>query len=223
MSKSFYAIVLLISLVLYACGGKTRDDTSKGVATFPKGSTQDLNYDTASKILSDMQLYTTAVKKLDNSVLQKLDQNYQNVSFKTEQKPLFINVYPDPSGARIIFLLAQKEPTTGTNYLLTFDKKLPVIDSEMVELQIRTRDPEKPLTCSMTVQDTAAYMAEYTSHQLVAQYQLKKQFLQSGTYDFDALTIPSYRQRGYAFITFDLMKAEVKDQTGNLAAPCVDQ
>ncbi len=216
------AILLLIALCLYSCGGEKKQDQAPAPPSFPKNTPQDLNYETASRVLQDMKLYTEAVKKLNQPASQKLDQNYQGVIFKTQQKPLFLNVYPDPAGGRVVFLLVPKDATTGSSYLLTFDRKLPVIDSETVELQVRTRDPEKPLTCTAQVSDTAAYMTEYPTHDIVVEYQFTKKFLQSGSYDFDALTVPGYRPRGYMFITFDLAKAEVKDQTVNLTAACVD-
>lgn len=215
--------VIVLLTIFFACGGEK--ENAKQPATTPEFTTktpQNLNYENVARILQDMSTYITAVKKLDNAALQKLDKSYQGVTFITEQKPLFLNVYPDKGGGRIIFLLVPKEPTTGANYLLTFDRKLPVIDSETVELQVRTKDPEKPLTCSLPVADTAAYMTEYPSHQMITRYFFTKKFLQSGTYDFDALTVPSYRTRGYAFIVFDFVKAEVVDQTANLTASCVD-
>lgn len=217
------AVLVFACLCLYSCNAEKKQDQIHAAPSFPKNTPQDLNYETVSRILNDMKTYTETVKKLDHATSQKLDQNYQGVTFKTQQKPLFLNVYPDPAGGRVIFLLVPKEPSTGSSYLLTFDRKLPVIDSETVELQVRTRDPEKPLTCSLQVADLAAYMTEYPSHQIVVEYQFTKKFLQSGTYDFDALTVPGYRQRGYVFITFDLAKAEVKDLTANLlTAKCVD-
>ena len=211
--------LLLMSLFYYSCGDqKGKNGTSAPALT--KNSAHELSFEMVSRLLQDMKRYSDAVKKLDSSLTQQIDQDYQGVRFTTQQPPLFLNVYPDASGGRVIFLLVQKHPSTGSNYLLTFDKKLPVIDSETVELQIRTKDPEKPLTCSMQVADTASYMTAYPSHELIVEYEFTKKFLQSGTYDFDALTVPSYRQRGYAFITFDLAKASVKDQTANLTADC---
>ena len=217
----YACLVLLMSLSLYSCGGQ-KGQNGSSVPALAKNTPHELTFETVSRIIQDMKRYTDAVKKLDHSTIQPIDQDYQGVRFTTQQPPLFLNVYPDPAGGRVIFLLVQKDPSTGSNYLLTFDKKLPVIDSETVELQIRTKDPEKPLTCSMQVADTAAYMTQYPSHKIVVQYELTKKFLQSGTYDFDALTVPSYRQRGYAFITFDLVKASLKDETANLTADCVD-
>lgn len=179
-----------------------------------------MDYDTAGTILKDMKSYTVAVQKLDQATLRKLDDEYQTVVFEFEHKPLFINVYPDSGKGNVIFLLMPKDPATGSNYLLTFDQQLPVIDDKNVELQIRTKDPEKPLTCTAKISDPAAYMNQYQAHDVVARYEFTKRFLQSGTYDFDALTVPSYRTRGYAFITFDLIKAEVVDKTANLTSLC---
>jgi hypothetical protein len=213
MSKCRNVLFVVMLVGLSACKGQDPAKNAEKEVAFPQSSTQELTYDTASRILQDMSLYNTAVKKLDNASLQRLDKNYQTITFRADQKALFLNVYPDPAGGRVIFLLVPKEPTT-------FDRKLPVIDSDTVELQIRTRDPEQPLNCTLKVADAAAYMTQYPSHTFEAQYHLKKRFLQSGTYDFDALTIPSYRARGHAFITFDLVKAEVKDETANLIATC---
>ena len=217
MKKLLFLNLLLVGSLI-SCGGQNAQQTQK--SSFPKNSRQQLNYQNASTILKDMKKYTLAVQKLDQGTLRTLDAEYQNVVFDLDSKPLFINVYPDKPGGHVIFLLMPKDPVTGSNYLLTFDKQLPVIDDKNVELQIRTKDPEKPLNCTMTVSDPTAYMNEYQSHDISARYELTKRFLQSGTYDFDALTVPSYRARGYAFITFDLKKAEVVDKTANLTANC---
>jgi hypothetical protein len=219
MKKHVFILLLVASLI--SCGGKSASNgTSK--PSFPKNSPQQLNEQTISAVLKDMKTYTDAVQKLDQSVLKGLDRDYEGVIFHTEQKPLFLNVYPDAAGGRVIFLMMPKDPATGSNYLLTFGKELPVVNDKTIELQIRTRDPEQPLTCAMKVTDPAAYMSEYQSHDVIASYELTKKYLRSGTYDFDALTVPSYRQHGYAFITFDFHKAEVMDKTANLTATCTD-
>lgn len=222
MKKLVPAIAVLFSLLwIYSCDQKAGQPGSSTPA-FAKDKPHELNFETVSRLIQDMNQYNDSVKKLDHSKIQALDGRYQGVHFTVQQKPLFLNVYPDPAGGRVIFLLVPKDPTTGSNYLLTFDKKLPVVDAETIELQVRTKDPEKPLTCTLPVTDTAAYMTAYPTHQYVVEYQFTKKFLQSGTYDFDALTVPSYRQRGYAFITFDLAKVQVKDQTANSTAECVE-
>jgi hypothetical protein len=217
-----FLIIAILTLGAFSCGSDQKPNGPISGSAFPKNQPQELTYQTVSKIIQDMKQFHSAVQKLHEPTLRSIDQNYQNVVFVIDRSPLFLNVYPDPAGGRIIFLLVPKDPATGGNYLLTYDQKLPVIDSETVELQIRTKDPEKPLTCTLDVADTAAYMTEYPSHQFHARHLLTKKFLQSGTYDFDALTVPGYRTRGYAFITFDLVKAEVVDQTANLTASCVE-
>jgi|GEM_PF-3508401 len=213
------SFVLLLAASVISCDGQ---NAQKGYSkpSFPKDSIQQLNEQTVSAILKDMKVYLEAVQRLDDRVLKALDNDYQGVIFQTEQKPLFLNAYPDVASGLIIFLMTSKDPATGSNYLLTFSKELPVVNDKTVELQVRTRDPEKPFTCAMTVPDANAYMSEYQSHEMVARYGLTKRFLQSGTYDFDALTVPSYRQHGYAFITFDFHEAEVVDKTANLTANC---
>ena len=214
--------LILIAVCLVSCGDKKDQGSKASTPAFPKNAPQALGYENVSRILQDMKHYSEAVKKLDQPTVQTVDQNYQGVVFQTRHKPLFLNVYPDPAGGRVIFLLMPKDPTTGSNYLLTFDKKLPVIDNDTVELQIRTKDPEKPLTCTLEVADAAAYMTEYPTHDIQVEHTVRKRFLQSGSYDFDALTVPGYRTRGYMYITFDLMNSEVKDLTSNLTAKCVE-
>jgi hypothetical protein len=224
MNKIFLSPVVVMLVFCCACGGqKGTQNQVSSTPSFQKNTPQDLSFDTVSKILKDMKLYQDSVHKLDQNALQSLDKNYQGVIFKTEQKPLFLNVYPDAANKSVIFLLVPKDPTTGSNYLLPFEKKLPVVDTNMIEIQVRTKDPDKPFNCTLQVPDPAAYMSEYASHQLVARYEFTKKFLQSGTYDFDALTVPSYRTRGYPFIVFDYAKAEVVDQTANLTASCRQQ
>ena len=213
------ACCVLCVAILISCGGN--QNQGGGLKpTFPKNSKQSLDEKTFSLILQDMKRYNDAVRQLDNTVLRSLDDNYSTVTFETDQKPLFLNVYPDTAGNQIVFLMTPKDPETGSNYLFQFQKALPVINDKTVELQIRTKDPEKPLTCVMKVPDSAAYMSDLPSHHVAAHYELNKHFLQSGTYDFDALNMPSYRQRGYAFVTFDFAKAQVVDQTANLKADC---
>jgi hypothetical protein len=208
--------VLSFAAFFVSCG----KPSSAFKASFPKNSKQQLDEKTFSLILQDMKRYTEAVRELDHSVLKTLDDQYSTVTFETEQKPLFLNVYSDKPSGQIVFLMMPKDPETGSNYLFQFPKNLPVINGKTVELQIRTQDAEKPLTCMMKVPDPAAYMPDFKSHEVTAQYELKKHFLQSGTYDFDALNMPSYRQRGYPFVTFDYQKAQVIDKTANLTADC---
>jgi hypothetical protein len=210
-------IASAIGLFLISCGGQQGTEIKP---SFAKNSKQQLNEHTFSVLLLDMKIYTEAVRKLDNSVLKALEDSYSTVTFQTDQKPLFLNVYPDKAGNEIVFLMMPKDPTTGADYVFQFEKPLPVIDEKIIEIQIRTRDPEKPLTCLMKVADTAAFMNDFPTHDVIAHYDLIKHFLQSGTYDFDALNMPSYRQHGNAFITFDYKDAQVVDKTANLIAHC---
>jgi len=219
IAASARCMIFAVLCFVISCGGQQNQNGSLK-PSFPKNSKQQLSEQTFSLILQDMKLYSDAVRKLDHQVLKSLDENYSTVTFQTEQKPLFLNVYPDKVGSQIIFLMMPKDPATGSNYLFQFQKELPVINDKTVELQIRTKDPEKPLTCMMKVPAPAAYMADFQTHDVIAHYDLIKHFLQSGTYDFDALNMPSYRQRGYAFVTFDYQNAQVVDKTANLTANC---
>lgn len=209
---------MILTLSLLACRETKHSQVPGG--NFPKSSPQDLGYENVSILLKDMSSFAEAVKALDQRSLQAIDSAYNGVLFQSEHAPLFVNVYPDPAGKQMIFLVAPKDPLTGANYLLTYHNPLPVVDSETVELQIRIRDPQKPLNCSLSVPDTAAYKAEYESHTFAVLFTLSKKFLQSGTYDFDAMTVLSYRSRGYPFIVFDLVKAELVDHTGGLFGEC---
>ena len=209
----------LAAIFLVACG-PSAPQISEPSRTFPKGKPVDLNYENVSLILEDMERFTKALKPLNLEAARKINDRYTGVQFQTLQKPLFINVYPDTENKRMVFLVFPKDPATGSSYLLHFDKKLPVVNSDTIEIQIRTRNPEEPLTCLMDHPDAVTYMQEVQSHLFTARYVLYKRFLQSGTFDFDALTITSYRQRGYPFIVFELLKAELTDTTSKLTCEC---
>ncbi len=216
----FLYLFFIPVLFLVSCSDNSNDSDSLQ-SVFPKKVPQSLTYDTVSIILVDMKLYADGVKKLDQKTVQTLDSNYKDVLFEIERDPLFLNVYPDAPNSKVVFLLVPKDPATGAGYLVTFDQKLPVVDADTVELQVRTKYSEKPLTCSMQVPDPAAYMAEYSLHKINVRITVSKRYLQSGTYDFDALTIPSYRTRGYPFIVFDFVSAQVEDRTTGVNAACV--
>jgi len=213
--------VLAVILLLFISFGCKKENRAEELGPpFARNTSHDLNYETVSVILKDMAAYSKSVKALDQKRLTEVDKRYQNVLFKTEQKPLFLNVYADPAGSQVVFLLMPKDPDTGSNYLVRYEKNLPVINGDIIELQIRSSQPENPFNCLMKVTDPAAYVADYKSHDLLVRYTFRKQFLQSGTYDFDALVIPSYRQRGYPFIVFDSVKVELIDRTINLTCLC---
>lgn len=212
-------ILFILCCCLISCGEEKPKVQLSG-KTFPKGAPQELNYENVSTLLDDMKAFAASVKALDRKTIRTINDGYTGVLFQTTQKPLFLNVYPDPTNKAIIFLLLPKDPQTGSNYLLKFDKNLPAVGENIIELQIRTKDEQTPLNCTLPVPDAAAYMQEYRTHSYEAKYIFRKQFIQSGTFDFDALTYPAYRTRGYPFIVFDLTKTEITDTTAHLACEC---
>ncbi len=167
-----------------------------------------------------MKAFAASVKSLDQKTIQTINEGYTGVLFQTTQKPLLLNVYPDSTNKAIVFLLYPKDPQTGSNYLLKFDRDFAAAGARIIELQFRTKDEQTPLNCTMPVTDADAYMQEYRSHSFHARFTFRKQFMQSGTYDFDALTYPVYRTRGYPFVVFDLTKTELTDTTANLTCEC---
>lgn len=174
----------------------------------------------AALLLEDMERFVKSLKPLDLEAAKGIDSRNSGVLYKLDQAPLFLNVYPDPANSRVVFLVSPKDPKTGANALLTFDKKLPVINESTVEIQIRTQNPDEPLTCLLNQPDPAAYVEDIRSHMFSMRYTLTKRFLQSGTFDFDALHLATYRQRGYPFIVFELVKAELNDTTAKLSCEC---
>ena len=217
-SRSVMALFLLLALVWVGCGNQ--QGPALTTKAFPKGAPQPLTYENVEILISDMDAFAAAVKKLDQQAIRTIDARYDGVQFEMDQPALFLNVYPDAAKTRVIFLLVPKEPKTGANYLLSFDKKLPVIDAYGVEAQMRYDNPEKQFICMMNVPDPVTYVQEYGSHTLVAHYVMKKRFFQSGTYDFDSLRFESYRSAGNAFIVFDPISIELKDTTANLTCTC---
>jgi hypothetical protein len=187
---------------------------------FPKGTPQELNYDNISLLIQDMHQFSKALRPLNHEKLKSIDERYKGVFFDHKAKPLFINVYPDIDNKRVVFLISPKDPATGSNYVLKFDKNLPVVKSNTLEVIVRLPDPEEPLTCWMPMNDPGKYVSEVQSHLFTVRYKLFKKFLQSGTFDFDALTIPTYRTRGMPFIVFDLDEAELTDTTAKISCMC---
>jgi hypothetical protein len=209
-------------LILAAAAGCRTDktETEPEVKSFPQGVPQKLTYENVSILVQDMQSFSKALKPLNVQTANKIDERYTGVFFEMEQKPLFLNVYPDPENKRVVFLIAPKDPSTGASPLLRFDKNLPIVNTSTVEIQIRTQSPEEPLTCLLSVNDPDAYIADVQNRLFTVRYKLYKRFLQSGTFDFDALTIPTYRQRGYPFIVFDLADSELVEATTKQSIPC---
>lgn len=215
-------LIATISLIVFSFFACDRKDTKtvEPDRHLPKDKPLELNYETISMLLEDMHRYAEALRPLDRKKIQRVDSWYKDVRFVTQQKPLFNNVYPDPANGRVTLLLTPKDPDTGSTYLLKFDKKLPVVNSDTIELQLRTQNLEEPLTCRLPMKDPEAYVQNVQSHLFTVKYLLYKRFLGSGTFDFDGLTIPTYRTRGYPFIVFDVIKADLIDTTAKLTCEC---
>ncbi len=210
---------LILALAVPGCN-KEKSKEELPAKSFPKGVPQSLNYETTSQIIEDMQRFHNALKPLDHKKAKAIDDRYKGVFFELQMKPLFVNVYPDSPNKRVVFLIVPKDPVTLENYLLKFDKNLPVVNMNTVEIQVRLRDQESPLTCLMPSQDSDAYVQEVQNHLFTVRYKLYKRFLQSGTFDFDGLTIPTYRKRAFPFIVFDLDETELTDTTAKLSCKC---
>jgi hypothetical protein len=214
-------VVSLISfLPLTGCNSQNQNQPEEKIRPFPKNIPLALDAQIVSTVLKDMERFVKALRPMDSVRLKQLDDRYKDVRFLTQQKPLFTNVYPEPSGKRVIFLLVPKDPETGTTYLLHFDQELPVVKSKVLELQLRKINPEDPLTCYLSPPDPNAYIQDVRSHLFSVRYILYKKFLQAGSFDFDALSIPTYRTRGYPFIVFDIVKGELIDTTAKLTCEC---
>lgn len=212
------AAPFLLVLTLFCCN-KAKTTVGSG-KVFPPGKPVPLTYENVSALITDMDQFSSAVKSLDDRTIKTIDARYKDVQFELDQPPLILNATPDPANSKVLFLFSPKDPKTGSNYVLSFDKKLPVIDSTTVEIQLRGDAPEFSLNCRMDVPDPVAYAHERESHVYEAKYMLTKRFYRSGTYDFDALRFMPYRNNGVAFIVFDASKVELRDTTANLGASC---
>ena len=219
MKRILIFILFILIATLFGCDKGSSSAVSFGKA-FPKSVPQDLTYENTSVVLTDMKIYTDAVKSVDPEILEQVNGRYTGVYFHLLRAPLIVGITPDASHGLVVMAIATKDPDTGSNYLLKFDKKLPVVESDTVELQIRTRDEKGTVFCSLPVSDPVGYLTDYRGHELELEMTLYKRFLQSGTFDFDALTIPSYRIHGFPFIVFDLVKARITDNTAHLTAEC---
>jgi hypothetical protein len=219
--------MLAIFLMLYAgilhqwgCKKEEKKEIVSTAHKFPKNIPQPLNYQNLSILIEDMKRFSQAVKAINHSKVQEIDDRYQDVYFETEQEPLLLNLYPDPANGRVLHVLMPKDPKTGSDYVVRFDQKLPVIDSNTVIFELHTASPDAPLTCPMQLTDISEYMKEYRDHKFRVRYKFFKRFSQSGTYDFDALTFPAYRSKGLPFIVFDIVSAQLTDQTVNVTFDC---
>jgi hypothetical protein len=210
--------LFILLLMIASCSGPEKSSTT--VKAAPAGPPKKLDYATTAALVTDMKSFATAIQSRDEKILQQVDARYSGTLFELDIKPLLYNVYPDPSGKAVVFLIYPKDPRTGSDYRLQFDRKVPAVNTETIEIQIRTKDANTPLNCIMNVPDPKTYVKEYESHDIIAHYTLSKHFMQSGTYDFDALLYPSYRLHGYPFVVFDLSKTELVDKTVNATTSC---
>jgi hypothetical protein len=215
-----FVVVGLLSLFVAAGCGKKEESSTASSKGFPKSTPQPLNYETLSILIGDMKAFSQAVKKIDRKTVNEIDSRYVDVYFETVQQPLLLNLYPDPTNDLVIQIVVPKDPKTGSDFVLHFDKKLPIINSNEMILELHTSSPDAPLACPMRVGDLTAYMKEYQSHKYEVKYKLFKRFSQSGTYDFDAISYPAYRMKGLPFIVFDIVSAQLTDLTTNAIAEC---
>jgi hypothetical protein len=216
----FVFLCLLLILAIGGCAKKEEKGTGLTSKAFPKNTPQPLNYENLSVLIGDMKTFSQAAKKIDRKTVNEMNSRYVDVYFSTEQQPLLLNLYPDPANHRVIHLVVPKDPKTGSDFVLRFDKKLPIIDSNQILLELHTSRPDAPLTCPMQADDLTAYMKDYQTHKYVVKYKLFKRFSQSGTYDFDAISYPAYRVKGLPFIVFDIVSAQLTDLTTNATADC---
>ena len=212
-------ILLLVVPVLSGCK-KEKKREAGAVKIFPKNVPQSLNYENVSTLIGDMKEFSQAVKSVNQKEVQEIDGRYQDVYFETDQQPLLLNLYPDHANGKVIHVVVPKDPRTGSDYVLNFDKNLPIINSKKLLLELQTSSPEAPLTCPMEVTDLSTYMKEYRDHKFRVRFKLFKQFSQSGTFDFDALVYPVYRSKGLPFLNFDILSAELTDLTANSTVLC---
>jgi hypothetical protein len=219
-ARAYIVTTILFLLLLPIVGCDKSDQSAATAKAAPAGPPKKLDYATIAALVTDMKSFATAIQSRDQNILQQVNNRYSGQLFELDIKPLLYNVYPDPTGKAVVFLIYPKDPRTGSDYKLQFDHKIEAVNSETIELQIRTKDPNTPLNCIMNVPDAKSYVKEYDKHDILAHYTLSKQFLQSGTYDFDALLYPSYRLHGYPFIVMDLMKTELTDRTVNASTTC---
>ncbi len=222
MKNGLLFAVLLIAQIVILPGCKKEDnkEASAPSKVFPKNLPQPLDYPTISAMISDMDRFSRAVKAVNHKEVESIDERYRDVYFETQQQPLLLNLYPDPTNGRIIHLVVPKDPKTGSDYVLHFEQKLPIIDSNSVLLELHPPTTDAPLSCPMQLTDIAAYMKHYQDHKYEIRYKLSKRFSQSGTYDFDALRFPAYRSKGLPFIVFEIVSAQLTDLTTKQTIDC---
>ncbi len=128
--RSSLLALILLSTVFFVGGCKTdiKKESASVSKGFPKNVPQPLTYQNVSTLIEDMKEFSQAVKAVNKKEVQAIDDRYQDVSFETEQQPLLLNLYPDPANGKVIHVVVPKDPQNGSEYVLRFDQKLPVID-----------------------------------------------------------------------------------------------
>lgn len=222
MLRAIFKIIFLGSILALICIGCKKQNAQDELPakSFPKGTPQKLTYENTSMLIEDMQRFHKALRPLDANKAKAIDERYKGVFFELETKPLFVNVYSDPPNKRVVFLIAPKDAATGENYLAKFDKNLPVVNMNTAEIQLRLKDNEAPLTCLLRLKNPDEYVNDVQGHLFTVKFKLYKKFMQSGSFDFDALTITSYRKHAYPFIVFDVDEAQLTDTTAKQSCKC---
>jgi hypothetical protein len=223
MLRAIFKIIFLGSILTLVCIGckKQNPQDELPAKSFPKGTPQKLTYENTSMLIEDMQRFHKALRPLDANRAKAIDERYKGVFFEMDAKPLFVNVYADPPNKRVVFLIAPKDAATGENFVEKFDKNLPVVNMSMVEIQLRLKDNEAPLTCLLPQENSEQYVQDVQQgHLFTVKYKMYKKFMQSGSFDFDALTILNYRKHAYPFIVFDVDEAVLTDTTAKLSCKC---
>jgi hypothetical protein len=222
MLRAIFRIIFLGSILALICISckKQNSQDELPAKNFPKGTPQKFTYENAAMLIEDMQRFHKALRPLDANKAKAIDDRYKGVFFELDAKPLFVNVYSDPPNKRVVFLIAPKDAATGENYVLKFDKNLPVVNMNMAEIQLRLKNNEAPLTCLLRWENPDEYVNGVQGHLFTIKYKLYKKFMQSGSFDFDALAITSYRKHAYPFIVFDVDEAELTDTTAKQSCKC---
>jgi hypothetical protein len=222
MLRGIFKIIFLgsiLALICIGCKKQTAEDELPA-KSFPKGVPQKLTFENTSMLIEDMQRFHKTLRPLDANRAKAIDERYKGVFFELDAKPLFVNVYADPPNKRVVFLIAPKDPATGENHVEKYDKNLPVVNMNLAEIQLRLKDNEAPLTCLLPQENPDEYVQNIQGHLFTVKYKLYKKFMHSGSFDFDALTIKSYRKHTYPFIVFDVDEAELTDTTAKQSCKC---
>ncbi len=214
MKKLLFVLILAI-FVFTGCQKKEGAETK----IFPKNSPQPLNYENISIVLKDRKQYFDSVKNRDQKLLREIDQRYEDVYFEFRSRPLLRNLYPDPEKGRIIHIVEVKDPETESDFVLQFDKKLPVIDSNSISLALRLSIPNGLLLCPMEISESSGYVDEYRNHEFQIRFRLFARFSPSGSFGFDPLP-ESTAVAARNGLFFEIVEAELSDLTANIVSAC---